>query len=53
MAFKKDAVMIHIGVKYRDFIYRFSYDINFSALSAVTGGRGGFEFSLVYVMKKY
>jgi type IX secretion system PorP/SprF family membrane protein len=47
----RDAVMIHFGLKYRDFTYRFSYDVNTSTLSPYTGGRGAFEMSIVYLIK--
>lgn len=49
----KDAFLFHAGIKYRDFVYRFTYDINTSALSAVTNGRGGFEMSIVYIVKSF
>lgn len=48
----KDAVMMHLGLKHRDFTYRISYDINTSSLSNVTRGRGAFELSIVYIIKK-
>ncbi|MBL4625934.1 MAG: PorP/SprF family type IX secretion system membrane protein [Flavobacteriales bacterium] len=47
----KDAILFHMGLKYREFVYRFTYDINTSALSAVSNGRGGFEMSIVYIIK--
>jgi type IX secretion system PorP/SprF family membrane protein len=42
-----DAAVIHIGLKYGEDIFRFSYDINTSYLNAFTGGRGAWEFSLI------
>ncbi|HTB07111.1 MAG TPA: PorP/SprF family type IX secretion system membrane protein [Bacteroidia bacterium] len=42
-----DAVVIHLGIKYGEDIFRFSYDINTSYLNAFTGGRGAWELSLI------
>jgi len=49
----KDAILFHLGLKYREFVYRFTYDINTSALSAITNGRGGLEMSIVYILKNF
>ncbi|PKP18184.1 MAG: hypothetical protein CVU05_14050 [Bacteroidetes bacterium HGW-Bacteroidetes-21] len=43
-----DAVIGHIGVFYRNFIYRISYDLNVSPLSKFSNYRGGLEFSLTF-----
>lgn len=43
----QDAVVIQIGIKAGEDIFRFSYDINTSYLNAFSGGRGAWEFSLV------
>lgn len=48
----KDAVIAHLGINYGNYTYRFSYDINTSTLSAISNGKGGFELSVVYIMKK-
>ena len=48
----RDAAIIHFGLKYNDFTYRFSYDVNTSALSTISQGRGGFEMSIVYTLTK-
>jgi type IX secretion system PorP/SprF family membrane protein len=48
----KDALQIHTGITYGDYIFRFSYDINTSGLKAVTGGKGAFEFSITYSKRK-
>ncbi len=48
----KDAAIAHLGLKYGNYTYRFSYDINTSALNAISNGKGGFELSVVYIMKK-
>ena len=43
----EDAIVVHIGIKAGQDIFRFSYDINNSYLNAFTGGRGAWEFSLI------
>lgn len=48
----KDAAIAHLGLKYLNYTYRFSYDINTSILNAISDGKGGFELSIVYIMKK-
>lgn len=47
----KDAVMIHLGLKYNQCVFRLSYDINTSYLKKYTHGRGGLEISIIYVKK--
>ncbi|MCB9188563.1 MAG: PorP/SprF family type IX secretion system membrane protein [Flavobacteriales bacterium] len=47
-----DAVIVQMGVKYKKFQYRISYDLNTSNLQTVSNGRGGFEFSLVFINSK-
>ena len=44
----KDAVVFGLGMRYKDFIGLMTYDFNTSYLRNYTGGRGGFEFTLVY-----
>ena len=48
----KDAVLAHLGVKYKNVIYRLSYDVNSSSLRAISNGRGGFELSIIYTRDK-
>jgi len=47
----KDAVIFQLGVLYKEYALCMSYDINTSALSSYTNGRGGFEISIVYTKK--
>ena len=44
----KDAALIGIGMRYKDFIGMMSYDYNTSYLNNYTGGNGGFEISISY-----
>ena len=44
-----DAVIAHVGFKYKSNVLRVSYDFNTSYLKNYTSGRGGLEFSLVFV----
>ncbi len=43
-----DAVIAQAGLKHRNNIFRVSYDINVSPLSAFTNNMGAFEFSVIY-----
>lgn len=45
----KDAIMIQLGLKQKNNIFRVSYDVNTSYLNSYTGSRGGVEFSLIYM----
>lgn len=47
-----DAIVAHLGLKYRKFTYRLSYDVNTSSLQSVSRGHGGYEISIVYTAKK-
>jgi type IX secretion system PorP/SprF family membrane protein len=49
----KDALIIHAGMKKDNIIFRMSYDVNVSYLSAYTNNRGAFEISLVVFGKKH
>jgi type IX secretion system PorP/SprF family membrane protein len=49
----KDALIIHAGLKKDNIVFRMSYDINVSYLSAYTHNRGAFEISLVVHGKKH
>lgn len=48
----KDAIIIIAGINYKNFIYRLSYDINFSSLRTYSHSRGGLEFSLILINRK-
>ena len=48
-----DAFILAMGLKYLDFKFGFSYDLNVSKFSAISKGNGGFEISLTYDIKKY
>lgn len=43
-----DAVIIQLGLKHKNAMYRFSYDVNVSPLGAYTRRNGAFEFSIMY-----
>ena len=45
----KDAVILNFAIDYNDIRLGVSYDINVSNLNIASKGRGGFEFSLVYL----
>ena len=47
-----DAIITHLGLKYKKFIGRLSYDVNTSTLQSISNGQGGFEISLVYITSK-
>jgi len=42
-----DAIVVDVGIKQNEHVFRFSYDINTSYLSNFTDGRGAWEFSLI------
>ncbi len=48
----KDAVIIQMGVKKDNVIFRMSYDFNTSYLTKYSSGRGGFELTLSVTGKK-
>ena len=48
-----DAIYPSIAMDYRDFNIGLSYDINTSDLTAASHSRGGFEISLVYIMRRF
>lgn len=43
-----DAVIIHAGIRHNANIFRLSYDVNTSALSAYSNNRGALEFTMIY-----
>lgn len=47
-----DAIITHLGLKYKKFQYRFSYDVNTSGLNELSNNRGGFEISITYISSK-
>lgn len=46
-----DAIIAGLGLYYKEFLYRISYDINTSGLKQFSGGRGAIEFSIVFRKK--
>jgi len=48
----KDAVILGLGLKQNENIFRVAYDINTSALGPYLGGRGSLEFSLILTGSK-
>ncbi len=44
----EDAVIIHAGIRHNSNIFRISYDINTSGLSAYSQNRGALEFTVIY-----
>ncbi len=44
----KDAVITQIGLYYKNFIYRISYDFNVSPLKTYSQYKGGVEFSITF-----
>ena len=49
----KDAGYITGGITYQSLYIGTSYDINTSSLKTVSRGRGGFEFSIIYILRKF
>jgi len=46
----RDAAWIEIGAEYNEWRVGMSYDMNTSTLRPASTGRGGFEFSIVYIV---
>lgn len=44
----KDSVILHLGMKHKNNVFRVSYDIVTSPLMRYSGRRGGFEMGFVY-----
>ena len=44
-----DAIVAEAGIKHKNSMYRFSYDVNTSSLRHYTHSNGAFEFSIVYL----
>jgi len=49
----KDAFILSFGADYQNWFFGLSYDINTSSLNAASNFRGGTEFSLRYIIRKY
>jgi type IX secretion system PorP/SprF family membrane protein len=48
-----DAPIAYAGIDYGNFNFGLSYDVNTSGLVAATNNRGGYEFSIIYIMQKF
>jgi type IX secretion system PorP/SprF family membrane protein len=48
----KDAAIICFGGKYNNIRVTINYDINFSKLTSISKGKGGFELSVIYIISK-
>ncbi len=48
----RDAGIICFGFKYHNAKFMINYDINLSGLSTISRGKGGVEFSLIYIFLK-
>ena len=48
----KDAFIVVANMDYRNFTVGISYDVNTSPLSVATNNRGGFEISVIYILRK-
>ena len=48
-----DAAYFNVGLDYRDFHFGVSYDLNLSSLRVASHSRGGFEFSIIYILQRY
>ena len=48
----KDAMVFHVGLKYKNNIFRISYDSNISYLKYYSNGRAGLELSVIYTISK-
>lgn len=48
-----DATYITLGLDYRNFHAKVSYDVNVSSLDVASNNRGGFEFALIYIFERF
>jgi type IX secretion system PorP/SprF family membrane protein len=48
-----DAAFLQVGADYGNVQINVSYDINYSDLNIASRYRGGFEFSMIYIFKKF
>lgn len=44
----QDAIIADLGVKYKNFYYKFSYDFTISSLKSYNSGKGALELAVVY-----
>ncbi|CAG5086079.1 PorP/SprF family type IX secretion system membrane protein [Parvicella tangerina] len=49
----KDALVLSLGARRKNYIAKIAYDFNVSTLQPSTSGRGGFEVSFTYMKQKY
>ena len=49
----QDATFISLGLEYNKLSIGVSYDFNLSTLKAASDGKGGFEFSVIYILDKF
>ncbi len=47
-----DAAIVKMALDYNSWYMGISYDINYSKLTTVSSGRGGYEISIIYIIKK-
>jgi hypothetical protein len=47
-----EAVNVAAGFDYKNFTAGFSYDINISGLETASNNKGGFEMSIIYLIRK-
>lgn len=48
-----DAIIVLLGMDYKNYKFGFAYDINYSKFQAATNKRGAFEVGLLYIFRKY
>ncbi len=48
-----DALFLTVGIDYQDLFFGISYDINVSKLIPASGGRGGIEFAIRYILRTF
>lgn len=48
-----DASYVTLGLDYADFRFGVNYDFNLSSLNVASNYRGGFEFSIIYILQRY
>jgi hypothetical protein len=49
---RKDAAIVSAGVDYNNLNVGVSYDFNTSDLDRASNGKGGYEISLIYIIRK-
>ena len=48
----KDAAIFDLGMYYNSWRFGINYDINYSALNVATNNRGGWEVSIIYILRE-